>query len=268
MAKYEDYVQKQDALSEEISDAAEQAQDRQAENPGLPDRFKDKSPEEIAASYIELEKAYSRQGNDLGEMRKTLDSYITTLQSETEASQEPSSTAEPVTVDDLYDDTQGAIARAVEASPTNDRIAKLEEELAQAKLKESLSDLNDKFEGWQDKVQSPEFQNWAAESPYRMRLVQAADRWDLEAAEEVLGLYYERTSAADLAAEAARDQALQDASLESGGPEHYDPETRYSRSDLMQKRVAAMQGDAEAAAYLKAHSDSIAFAYEDNRIDD
>ncbi len=42
----------------------------------IPDKFKGKSTEEVIQSYQELESQLGKQGQELGELRKTFDSYI------------------------------------------------------------------------------------------------------------------------------------------------------------------------------------------------
>ena len=70
MAKYEDYV-KNDIIEDELEDAIESAHTRKDEGATIPERFVGKPVEEVARSYTELEKLYSRQAQDLGAMRRT-----------------------------------------------------------------------------------------------------------------------------------------------------------------------------------------------------
>lgn len=267
MAKYADYVKKNEELESEIQDAAQNSQDRQvAGNPGfeLPERFKDKPLEEVAKAYVELEKAYSRQGNDLGKMRQAMDEYLA-LQSPQQS--EAPTKQEPITIDSLYDDTEGAIQRGVEKY-AGDRIKTLEAELARAKLETRVQSLSEKYEGWEQTVQSPEFQNWVMESSYRQRLAQAADKWDLDAAEDLLGMYNDVRGVNSTQAKAERDRALRDATLETGAASVPAQEQVFSRTGLTAMRVKAMQGDREAKAFLQKNAEAIAIAYESGNITD
>lgn len=270
MAKYEDYVKKADDLQDEIDTAADQSTDRRESDPEtqfeLPEQFRGKSPEDIAKSYTELQRAYSRQGNDLGEMRKTLDEFIR-LNSTPDTSKPDPSDAKPVSIDDLYTDAEEAISRVV-TKRTDSRIVELEKELANARLQVRVDSLESKFPGWKDSTQKPEFINWVQDSPYRMRLAQAADGYDMDAAEELLGLYQEVSTARSQERKSQRKQDLRKATLESAGPDSPDPETRYSRTDIINARIKAKRGDVEATNWLASHGDAIAFAYEDGRIDD
>jgi hypothetical protein len=265
MAKFEDYAK--DDLDNEIVEAAEGTETRKEQSPPayeMPERFKGKTPEEIARSYQELETLSSRQANDLGTMRQTVDEL---LQS-TSSLQEPPVEREPITVDDVYDDPEAAIQSAIEASPTTDRIAKLEQELQQARLQTQMADLSTRHEGWQDTVQSPEFKAWVAESAYRTRITQAANAWDMDAAEEILSLYRDVRNVSAQREDAARDGALQNASLESGTAEVTHGEQTFSRAELMDHRIKAKHGFPESIAYLAQNSEQIAIAYEEGNITD
>lgn len=101
-------------------------------------------------------------------------------------------------------------------------------------------------------------------------LVQAADALDFEAAEELLGSYYDQKATAPVGSSAADNtqQQLRDATLESGSPAPTDLVDNYSRSALMEYRIKANQGSQAAARYLAAHADSIAQAYAEGRIVD
>lgn len=264
MAKYEDYAKKEGELEDEIDNAAEQAQTREGESGfTMPDRFQGKSAEDIAQSYTELESLNSRQAQDLGTMRQTVDELVN-LQSQQE---EPAPAAEPITVDDLYDDPNAAVERAVEAA-TGGRIEALEQELAKAKLSTRVEGLESKFPGWKDTVRSDEFTKWAQASPYRLRMAQAADGWDMDAADELLGMYSEVTGRESQSDQDQRNADLQNATLESSSAEVLAGEPGFSRSELLQHRVAAKHGNQESIAYMDKNAEAIAIAYENGAITD
>ena len=103
MAKYEDYV-KNDGLEGEIQEAAVATEERKLE--GVPEsvveRFKDKGVEDVLKSYAELEKAYSKQGQKHGELRKSFDEFIA-LQSQVSSV----AGSEPDEEDAFFEDTKG-----------------------------------------------------------------------------------------------------------------------------------------------------------------
>lgn len=263
MAKFDDYVEQTDELQEEITTAAEEAENRESE---LPERFKGKSAQEIADSYIELEKMNSRQSQDLGEMRRTVDELV--RQSDPQNQEGDASADEPITVDDLYEDAEAAIAKVIEKR-TPQAPEHVVDPTTTPEYAEAVKELDSDFEGWNDLVKTPEFKNWVFESPYRARAAQAADGYDFDAARELLSLYHATHQVGATAEEkAAKEKALNDATLESGGAEYEEPVEAFSRSELLNLRIRAKRGDFEAENYLKAHREHIAIAYEEGRIVD
>lgn len=272
MALFEDYAKKDD-LDQEIKQAADDSQTRQEEQGQsdafeMPERFRDKTPEEIAKSYVELETMNSRQSQDLGQMRSTMDEFLRNSVHPQADPQKEADPVTPVTIDELYKDADQAIARKVDEVAGN-KIEQLEQMLNQERLNTRVESLDQRYPGWREKAQTPEFRNWMAESPLRMRLAQAADQHgDLDAAEELLTLRAQYDSVSSSAAEADREQKLADAGLESAGSAPGHKEQSFSRTKLTQVRILAQHGDQEAIAYLKENSGAIANAYNEGHITD
>jgi hypothetical protein len=268
MATYSDYV-KDDNLTGEINDAAAQSRARDEQTGQfVPERFAGKTINDVIQSYEELEKLNSRQAQDLGEMRKTVDQLIT-LQSQQAASPEPEATAAKVTVDELYEDPDNAVRRVAKDIASKE-VTAVQQELAQLRQERKLAELDQKFPGWKEKATSPEFVNWVNESPYRARMAADADRGDFDAAEEVLGMYYDYTQEQEQETEEVmtRQQQLHSAVLESSTPAAPMLDTVYSRNELLDMRLAAKNGDQKAQRWMQTHSDAIALAYEEGRIVD
>lgn len=262
MAKYEDYVQEQ-KLEDEIQEASEQSTRRTGE---LPPQFAGKSAEEVAQSYVELKALTDRQANELGELRKTT-SQLTEqlLGNSTETRQEQKEEYQPITVDDLYDNPEEAIAR-VASRGASSRQEELEREIQHLKTRSAMQDLERKFPKMMEDAQSPEMQNWISQSGYRQRMAAAADRGDFQAAEELFGMYYDLTSAERQETKATPD--VSQATLESGPSAEITSTETFSRAKLELARIQARRGDREAEAYLKANNSAIRAAYEEGRIVD
>ena len=84
-------------------------------------------------------------------------------------------------------------------------------------------------------------------------------------------MYYdtlERKQEETAPVEQERERQLRDAMLESSSPAQAEMVDTYSRSELMEKRIAAKQGSLQAERWLQAHAESIARAYEEDRIVD
>lgn len=264
MARYLDYVNN-DGIEGEIQDAAAQSAERQGFE--IPDRFKADSLEEVARkaieSHAELERAYSRQGNDLGELRKTVDNLIA-MESHR---QEPEVQPEPVTLDDMYDDTEGAISRVVEKA-AGARIKELEDRLAEDERSRQVDALTQKYPGWQEDIKSEGFRDWIGQSKYRQRLAADADGWDLDAADDLFAMYYGEDRAQTPSDNIQLEQTLADATLESGSSATQDTTEKFSRSEIMRLKMRAKQGDLEAKNWLAANNPKITLAYAEGRIVD
>lgn len=265
MAKYEDYVKGDDALQSEIEDASQASTDRaEADNqPDMPERFQGKSAEEIAQSFVELEAMSSRQANDLGTMRKTVDQL---LELQSHSTPEPTP-VEPISIDDVYDNPTEAITKVAEQA-VGSKIEALEAELAQARYNNELAGLDAKYQGWRADAQSPEFVQWTQSQAYRTRMAVEADRGDITAADSLLEMWYDHKNVDTAAAEAENAQALQHAQLESGGPTAVESEVTFSRAELLNQRILAKRGDQDAVTYMSKNSAAIAKAYEEGRITD
>jgi hypothetical protein len=270
MARYEDYVK--DELDGEIEEAAAEQRARDEKGRFIPDRFKDKDITDVIKSYEELEKMNSRQAQDLGEMRRTVDKLLE-LQSQSASQPAPEDSAPAVTVDDIYEDTEGAITRVAKKVASGE-IGELKQELAELRTERRLESIGRKYPGWETKVAESEFADWAKESQYRTRLAQQAYNGDLDAAEELLGYYYhdlegmEEQKAEEREQEHPQARNLRNAISESGGPSPSEVEETYSRSELMETRIAAQQGSLKAQRWLAAHADEIQSAYIEGRIVD
>lgn len=267
MAKFADYAQKQDELAQEIEQAQQDHQER-VENPdnAIPERFRNKTAAEIAASYVELERKFSQQGNDLGQLRSTVDTWMK-LQSE-RTDETTASKANPLSTDDLYDNPDEAVRRVVREE-TGTKIAELEAQLEAERWNAKLKELDGQYPGWRDVANTQEFVDWVAGSQYRLRLVQAADQQkDLAAASDLLEMYYDVKKQKAPSDNFERNRDLRNASLESGGASQPEMVETFSRADLMSARIAAKHGDQKAIAWLNKNREAIAIAYEEGHITD
>ena len=265
MARYEDYVNKTDDLQDEIDHAAVEAENRAKED-DLPERFKGKSAAEIAKSYEELEKLQSRQAQSLGEMRQQVDELV--RQSESRDLEDDNS-AEPVTVDDLYDDPEATIGKIVERTMQKQAPKEDTPYTETTEFQERVKDMDEKFDGWRDVTATPEFQNWLVETPYRARIAQAANNFDMDAASDLLDEYYtlQGIGKESPEEEAQRRQALADGTLESGGAEYEEPPQTFSRREIMDRRILAKSGNREADYWLRDNADAISRAYAGRVVD-
>lgn len=268
MAKYADYVKQQETIESELQGTRPKRNIPES----VAKRFDGKSLEDVLESYAELQVMNSRQGEDLGKLRKTVDQLLE-LQSQV-VQPSPQDTAEPVkgiTTDDLYSDPDQAVRKVVkdESKETAERLARLEQALTTREIELNKQALENKYQGWQSEIATAEFQNWVTASPARQRLFNAANQYDFASANDLLELWYEkRGSRQQVQQDVERERQFRDATLESSSPAGVDVVDTFSRSDLMEKRIAAKAGNRQAERWLQAHNAAITAAYREGRLTD
>ena len=246
MAKYEDYLpggplytgSEEAVIEEAITNAGDQQAIREESTPEVvnwEDRYKN------------LEVAYSRQGQQMGDYRKLIDDYVSTPE------EKPSDTSgvSPITPDDIYENPDEAVRRAVDSHPAIKRAAQLEQQLAERARREQTAEFDSRHPNFNDTLATPEFANWVNMSPMRLELAKRADGYDMTAADALFTLWEAEHAPSTIETQSA---AVEAASLEQGfGSEPPAPD-RYSRSAMLQQKIRAKQGDMEADAYVKAHA--------------
>jgi hypothetical protein len=252
MASYEEYAKKyaqqegNDGLGDEIKDAEDQSVARQEA---------DATQQQIdwETRYKELEKLNSRQAQDLGNYRKLVDEYIsnpTPADDATPVQEDP----KPITSDDLWDDPDAALSRAVDSHPAIREAKEIKAKLEAEAAAKEFTAFQERHGDFQDIAADPTFKNWVFENQTRMSLGMAADKGDLTAADALFSLYKaEKGLAAQSQAQQQADAVAQ-ASLEGGyGAEPPAPDT-YSRSEMLEQKIRAKQGDQAAERYVNSHA--------------
>lgn len=242
MADIKDYMPggkhyKGPEVEAEIDDAAQQQEERIDSTPEDTDWQK---------RYSDLEIAYSRQGQQMGDYRKLIDEFVTTTPDDSPDSVESS----PITPDDIYENPDEAVRRAVDSHPAIKRVQDLELALEQQRALSMRDDFTARHPDFETTVKTPEFANWVAENQMRTELAQRGDRYDLTAADALLTLW----DAENAASQVQRETDIDALGLETGtGVDSPAPE-RYSRSAMLEQKIRAKQGDLKAEAYVKAHA--------------
>lgn len=255
MASYEEYAKKylkqegEDQLDNEKAEATNQESER-PQNVEFADSTQDVDWEQ---RYKELEKLNSRQAQDLGNYRKLVDDYIqnpTPAHDAAAVNEEP----QPISVDDLYDDPNAAITRAVESHPAIREAKEIKAKLEAEAAAKEFSAFTERHGDFQDIVADPAFKNWVFENQTRLALAQTADRGDLTAADALFSLYKAERGLSQSQNSQQQAEAVAQASLEGGyGAEPPAPDT-YSRSEMLEMKIRAKQGDQAAERYVNSHA--------------
>ena len=234
----------------------------------LPPKFAGKSAKDIADSYQNLEKELGRKSQEIGELRKLSDSFLqaeisrnASSPDETNPSQ-PETTTNQIDTDEYFNDPANAVNSAIENHPQFKELRKTQETQAKSNSK---SKLNKKHPDYQKVVSDPKFQEWVNKSNIRKSLYEAADGYNFEAADELIGNFKSQSTVTNTnrvkqLAEAKRKLALKRGTTESrasvgsvGGKK------TFRRADLIRLKI-------ENPNKYDSMQDEIFAAYADNRV--
>jgi len=250
-----------DSLDDMAQDTAtqepEQAQPEQADE--VPDKYNGKSLEDVVRMHQEAEKLLGRQSSEVGDLRKVVDSYINTqLDSQTPAQ----GASEPDEDIDFYSDPEKAMSRAIDNHPS---VKAAEQSTRAYKQQTSMALLKESHPDIPEIVNDPKFAEWIQASQIRTRMFVSADQhFDTEAANELFGLWKDRSGAINQTIKAekeGRQKAVREGSngYARGNPDSSSSKKIYRRADI----IKLMKTDPE--RYL-ALSDDIQLAYAEKRV--
>lgn len=147
----------------------------------LPEKYRGKSAAEIVAMHQEAERRMGEQGNELSNLRSTLDAMA--LQSST--AKEPEN--EPITEADFFSDPTNTVNRAIESHPALRQAQEMAQKMAYA---QGLATLQQRHPDLQDVVGSEKFKEWVKASSARMARYQRADQMgDVEEADDLISTF-------------------------------------------------------------------------------
>lgn len=214
----------------EIEEQYESVQEEQKESFELPDKYKDKPVEELVRMHQEAEKLLGRQGAEVGELRKAVDDLLKTKLDEFKGGNEVEDQEEDF---DFYENPKEAVNRTLEKSET---IKQMKQMLAQQQQAEVLKMIENKYPDYRDTIQNQNFIEWIKASKVRTELFQRADKYDLDAAFELLGNWKELKGTVEKVKEVnEKDRKLQRKAASTGGGGSSEPVSRkiYRRTDLV-----------------------------------
>ena len=223
--------------------------------PELPDRYRNKSLEDIVKMHQEAEKVIGRQAQEVGEVRKLADELI---KQNLGAKSQPVEKEEPEV--DFFEDPKKAIQKTIETHPD---VLAARDASAQFRLLQAKQKLAQTHPDYEQVVQNEDFANWVKSSPVRIGLYAKADaEADFDAANELLSTYKElrgvRTKQVEQQASATRQQTMKAAQVDSGGTGESSKRV-YRRADLIRLKMT------DPARY-DALSDEIMAAYAEGRV--
>lgn len=168
----------------------------------IPEKFRNKSAAEIAASYVELERTNSRTRNELAELRKTTDRILEAQLGKKEGDRPVAE----ITSDELLANPQAVIDQAVANHP---EVKAARESTAKTDLQRRAASFQAAVPDAGEIMKSQAFASWLQANPHRSkRFTEADTNYDFDTAAEILLTYKEFTSVAPAADTTQRDADL------------------------------------------------------------
>jgi hypothetical protein len=220
----------------------------------LPEKYREKSLDEIVKMHQEAEKLIGKQAQEVGEVRKLADELIKqNLGSRQQTRQE-----EPEV--DFFENPQKAVQRTVDNHPDILAARQVTQEMRRAQIQQRLAQEHPDFG---DIAKDQDFANWVKSSPIRIKIFEQADAgYDFDSANELLSTYKQLRSVKQKqssdAGEATRKQNLKAVGVDVGGSGESSKKV-YRRADLIRLKM-------QDPNRYDALSDEIMAAYQEGRV--
>jgi len=220
----------------------------------LPEKYRDKSLDEIVKMHQEAEKLIGKQAQEVGEVRKLADELIKqNLGSRQQTRQE-----EPEV--DFFENPQKAVQRTVDNHPDILAARQVTQEMRRAQIQQRLAQEHPDFG---DIAKDQDFANWVKSSPIRIKIFEQADSgYDFDSANELLSTYKQLRSVKQKQTsddgEVTRKQNLKAVGVDVGGSGESSKKV-YRRADLIRLKM-------QDPNRYDALSDEIMAAYQEGRV--
>lgn len=213
-AEYTD-VSGKDSLPEGVSDpedeegdgapviaAKKDAKEAKPVADDIPDDLKGKTPSQLAKMYRDAQQVIGRQGSELGDLRRTADTYIKAhlRASSPKVAAAPVVAVKPPDAVDFFTNPTDAVKRLIEDHPALKLLQGSAKEQAardiQRQRGESERSFNTSHPDSAEVLANEEFRDWILKSPIRKALLlRAHQQYDLDAANEVFNTWKELVAA-------------------------------------------------------------------------
>jgi hypothetical protein len=222
----------------------------------LPEKYRNKSLKDIIAMHQESEKLIGKQGNEVGELRRTVDDFIKTQTSRNlQTDEEPD-----LSDDDFYSDPVNATKRAIDKHPAIKDAKQQALVMKQATVQNQIAS---KYPNFREIATSEDFGKWVNGSKVRVELYNRAQNdFDFDSADELLSTWIERqeyTKKVTDTSKLDREQQLKSADMGTSGATESTSKKKYRRSDI----IKLMQTDPDRYDSM---ANEIMIAYRENRV--
>ena len=241
--------------SELEAEEAKFPEPRQPDVPDLPDRYRNKSVEDIIKMHQEAEKVIGRQAQEVGEVRKLADDLI---KQNLNSKPQPIAQEEPEV--DFFADPQRAIQSTINSHPDVLAAKQATMDFKRMQIQQKLAQEHPDFG---QLVQDQDFNNWVKSSPIRIGLYAKADaEFDYDSANELLSTYKQlrgvKTQQLEKTSQEARKQTMKAVQVDTGGTGESSKRV-YRRADLIRLKMTDPNR-------YDALSDEIMLAYQEGRV--
>ena len=239
----------------ELPSELEIEEQKATSKPELPEKYRDKSLDEIVKMHQEAEKLIGKQAQEVGEVRKLADELI---RQNLGSKQQPIKQDEPEI--DFFEDPKKAVQRTVDSHPDIVAARQATLELKRTQIQQKLAQEHPDFG---DIAKDQDFANWVKSSPVRIELFKRADaEFDYDSANELLSTYKQlrgvKKQQSEASNEATRKQSLKAVGVDIGGSGESSRKV-YRRADLIRLKM-------QDPNRYDALSDEIMQAYAEGRV--
>jgi hypothetical protein len=221
----------------------------------LPEKYRDKSLDDIVKMHQEAEKLIGKQAQEVGEVRKLADELI---KQNLGSRQQQTRQEEPEV--DFFENPQKAVQRTVDSHPDIIAARQVTLEMKRSQIQQRLAQEHPDFG---DIAKDQDFANWVKSSPVRIKIFEQADSgYDFDSANELLSTYKQlrgvKNKQVSDAGEASRKQTLKAVGVDTGGSGESSKKV-YRRADLIRLKM-------QDPNRYEALSDEIMVAYQEGRV--
>jgi hypothetical protein len=221
----------------------------------LPEKYRDKSLDDIVKMHQEAEKLIGKQAQEVGEVRKLADELI---KQNLGSRQQQTRQEEPEV--DFFENPQKAVQRTVDSHPDIIAARQVTLEMKRSQIQQRLAQEHPDFG---EIAKDQDFANWVKSSPVRIKIFEQADSgYDFDSANELLSTYKQlrgvKNKQVSDAGEASRKQTLRAVGVDTGGSGESSKKV-YRRADLIRLKM-------QDPNRYEALSDEIMVAYQEGRV--
>jgi hypothetical protein len=220
----------------------------------LPEKYREKSLEEVVRMHQEAEKLIGKQAQEVGEVRKMADELL----KQNLGSKQQQVEVEPEV--DFFENPQKAVQNTIDKHPDVLAARQAGLEFKRMQIQQKLAQDHPDYT---QVVNDSEFQNWVKSSPIRLGLYAKADgEFDYDSANELLSTFKQlrgvRVKESGQADNAARAKTMKAIEVDTGGSGESSKRV-YRRADLIRLKM-------QDPNRYDALSDELMLAYAEKRV--